>query len=75
MTSEWEKWLKDVAREATKAAQCSGEDCWGQVNAVLKQRLLPLLEAGQAMRDGTSPLRIQVGARWDAAKQQAEEGL
>ena len=61
------KLLERVAREATTAAQSSGEDCWGAVNRILQRELREKLEAGWGMRYGTSPLRIQTNARWDEA--------
>ncbi len=59
-----EKVLVLAAREATKAAQHSGENCYGEVAAILKARLLALLEAGQVLRelDGGEQER-----RWDTA--------
>jgi hypothetical protein len=68
-----EELLERVARLATKAAQGSGEDCWGAVNQVLRRELGPLLKAGQAMRDLWGEGTVLEPQAWDAALGGSEE--
>ena len=64
------KLIDDVAREyATSSPYCN------DLATVLKRRLLPLLEAGQAMRDSILFCPTQPEClRWDAALKAAREG-
>ena len=62
--SDFEKLLEDVAHEAV--ADLGG--AYLTPLAVLKRRLLPLLEAGQKMYDHG---RFGEAHNWDAAKQAA----
>ena len=87
--SEFDKLLEDVAREwdlhacGDDACELEGADCLAEY---LKRRLLPLLEAGQAMRDdersrmentprANKPLKRTTAATlWDKQKRAAMEG-
>lgn len=72
--SEWAKeLLADVAREVFSESLNSPELIQKTIPAVLERRLLPLLNAGEAMRDGViggsgGLKRIQLANEYDAAK-------
>ena len=81
MASEWDEWLKGLAQRITEeifsTPMGSPLTSDGITLAVLRGNLLPLLEAGQAMRDifneayepdltGKLP-----DAKWDAAREAA----
>ncbi|GAC1688010.1 MAG: hypothetical protein PVS2B2_26780 [Candidatus Acidiferrum sp.] len=76
--SDLEKLLESVAYELAEMAASNGSHSGKDNVIVLKARLLPLLEAGEAMRkkvsyhDGTEHCPH---TRWDAAKRKAMEGL
>lgn len=73
MASEFDKMLEDVGREVFSESINSPELIQKTIPAVLKRRLLPLLEAGQAMRNFEMEYPRSF-TRWDAAKQAALEG-
>ena len=75
--SDLEKLLEDVAREYWKQASIPLLPHQETVLGIMRRRLLPLLEAGQAMRenfwkelDDTSP---DIPGQWDAALEKAKE--
>ncbi len=78
MPSEWNGMLKGLALEASH--QIHGDSCAVGVKAndallieaVLRAKLLPLLEAGEAMRD--SGLFHYSKKAWDAAREAALKG-
>lgn len=80
MSAELEKLLESVARDVAKDLADglnSGESGYTDVGAILKRRLLPLLLAGQAMRDAAENRyageRFLLERAYDAAKQKALE--
>lgn len=82
--SEMEKLLESAAREwvTNTWPLISNSDLETETRAAfqfLKRRLLPLLDAGQAMREFYDPAQDEempdhVIIAWDAAKQKAMEG-
>lgn len=75
-----QKVLERVAREIVESLPIHGSDDHGialvTVAVLLKSRLLPLLEAGQAMRDyefepGWQATVIELDKRWDDALRKA----
>jgi len=74
--SDLEKLLEDVARELSGACQDArglGYDCDEAHERVIRKRLLPLLEAGQAMHRHIRNGEPNSGtAAWDAALEKAK---
>ena len=75
--TDLEKLLEDVAREISGACQDArglGYDCDEAHERVIRKRLLPLLEAGQAMREEKATYLQHMAAcwAWDAALEKAK---
>ena len=87
--TELERLLKSVAQEAERSLWPDVSDGFkadARIEAVLRRRLLPLLEAGQANAEycrklraflmenfGLEKISVGVDETWDAAKQKAME--
>ena len=68
--SDWDSFLEALALEC-ESFIISGSGPWKadkRIVAALRAKLLPLLEAGQAMRDEAPSI---LGKPWDAAKEAA----
>lgn len=75
MASELDGLIEKVAREVFSESLNSPELIQDTIPKVLKTRLLPLLEAGQAMRNNLEAEGYFNGVgSWDAAKRKALEG-
>jgi len=75
MASEWDGFLEVIARDCFEVSS-DDEGSIGQVVAVLRARLLPLLETGDKMAE---ILAGDLDCRWDdewrAAREAALKGL
>lgn len=70
--AEMEQPMSDLETLLERVAQEAQEPPNAYLFNVLKRRLLPLLEAGQAMRD-CNYINTTNSLAWDAAKQRAME--